>query len=671
MFERATAADLQRSGPICDSCYTVFLAPYIYTSGKTLPDLVTLSDLQARGKTCLTCRLFLDLAALGPEGLGHVKFLGQFRISDEAESAEDRYGALYVDFYPSTKPRSKLDLCNWTRRLLSMWLYVAGERLPVRRHSRKAFTFIPRTHLRTERAVWKPEVTSTIEGLDSILPWLHNCDENHPQCSTSSTWIPTRLIEIGSLQQDSPPFIRLVSAQGLSVTEVRYTALSHCWGSKGQPFVLTKDHLHVFQRQIPFETLPKTFRDAILVTYKLGLKYLWIDSLCIVQDDPGDWSHEAATMDSVYKHAYVTLAATASSDGTQGLFHTRHETVGLSISLNYEQASNCSIVPPYELLIKTSRASTEALSQAPLSQRGWTLQEILLSRRVVHFTSSQLIWQCRTSVQYEDNITTEQRNDVPTPEAPLYTIYHCWWKWVEDYAQRKLTKKSDKMAALAGLTKYMQERTNDEPILGLWKNNLSSDLLWQRNTAKPIAPTRDHAFPTWTWMSLDAPPRNVFSLSSNYVYTSSFELLHASVSWDGEPLTSTIRSSRLELRAKVIHCTFHHEPRGWWGYDASKYTIMISGSHGRETDPTVTCTFDRLERYPGDLDAYCILIGQTWNGDHYPSSRHMLIATPVTPDGGTFARLGVAELSIPNLLTGQVISLDPFRDIEPQVVILQ
>ena len=101
-----------------------------------------------------------------------------------------------------------------------------------------------------------------------------------------------------------------------------YVTLSHCWGTEGVILKTTKSNLEAFKHQLP-DTLPKTFSHAIAATRKLGVGYLWIDSLCIIQDDRGDWELESAQMHQVYQNALCNLAATSSSDGQGGLFFDR------------------------------------------------------------------------------------------------------------------------------------------------------------------------------------------------------------------------------------------------------------------------------------------------------------------------------------------------------------
>jgi hypothetical protein len=142
---------------------------------------------------------------------------------------------------------------------------------------------------------------STKDALRLARQWLSSCMKDHPECRNEHDAIPSRLIFIG----DGVP--RLLLSTEISGTP-RYATLSHCWG-KEEHQTLKRDTMKVFQECIPVEALPKTFKDAIYAAIELGLEYIWIDSLCIVQDDIDDWKMESVKMSSVYGNSTISLAA--------------------------------------------------------------------------------------------------------------------------------------------------------------------------------------------------------------------------------------------------------------------------------------------------------------------------------------------------------------------------
>lgn len=209
-----------------------------------------------------------------------------------------------------------------------------------------------------------------------------------------------------------------------------YAALSHRWpeGNKGDHVWLTttRENISDFQREIPWTALPETFRDAIKVTHRLGLQYLWIDSLCIIQRDEDDWKKEARSMGDVYSRAVITIAASSSSFGGQPFLKPRpvsHRPVPVKCygprkpSIVRRVAAKVGLARADTLLAKpTSRTSSGEqtiagwarvnLNNLPipgsLSTRGWTFQERVLSGRIVHFTEEGLIWECMEELTQED-----------------------------------------------------------------------------------------------------------------------------------------------------------------------------------------------------------------------------------------------------------------------------
>lgn len=153
--------------------------------------------------------------------------------------------------------------------------------------------------------------TRTIQSL------LGDCFRNHNECVTQFGHpLPTRLLDL------SESCIRL--AQPSRDDEAPYIALSHCWGLACIA-TTTTSNFTARKQNIAIKELPKTFQDAIEITRGLGVHYLWIDSLCIIQDSEADWERESSKMASIYKNAYLTVAASRSSDGSGGCFSTLGE----------------------------------------------------------------------------------------------------------------------------------------------------------------------------------------------------------------------------------------------------------------------------------------------------------------------------------------------------------
>lgn len=197
-------------------------------------------------------------------------------------------------------------------------------------------------------------------------------------------WYPTGLIDIGeSITAD----VRLIVTSESSPNGP-YVTLSHCWGS-ARSLQLTSSSLADLKLLILVGDLPRTFKESFEVTRRLGLRYIWIDSLCIIQDSKDDWLHEAALMHKVYSHSYCTIAAAASGDGYQGLFRHRapHFLYPSEIEIPWLSRTG-----KYQLIDYDFWSSQ--VQDQPLHRRGWVVQERLLAPRVLHFSSQQLLWEC-------------------------------------------------------------------------------------------------------------------------------------------------------------------------------------------------------------------------------------------------------------------------------------
>ena len=197
--------------------------------------------------------------------------------------------------------------------------------------------------------------------------------------------MPTRLLEVGNP-------MRLVP----SSTMVRspYVALSHRWGPLGErtKFCACRHNMKQLQTSIDFERLPRTFKDAVTVVRSLGLKYIWIDSLCIVQDDQQDWENEAARMEQVFSDAYLTIAASSAKSSNDGFLLPRKPRQCLElVSQDSRRLYVCPNIDDFRNDVELSH----------LNCRGWVLQERVLSRRTIHFTSSQTYWECGAGVHCE------------------------------------------------------------------------------------------------------------------------------------------------------------------------------------------------------------------------------------------------------------------------------
>lgn len=379
-----------------------------------------------------------------------------------------------------------------------------------------------------------------------VAEWLKTCLNDHESCRRASRPVedrlPTRVIEVG--HETCQP--RLITTKGRLGN---WIALSYCWGGNS-PFVLTEITAKDLKRGVPLNNFPATLRDAIIITRRLGVRYLWIDALCIQQDSQEDWATEAAKMREVYAGSLLTIAAARSPSTTTGIFtqRKRHE--------NHAYVEWKSETTPRNMAYKVylrpgSELWDSTLQASPLMSRGWTLQEGLLAPRTLSYGPQQMIWECsRHQVDESGRITIPTQDyrakgfiqgmiegangsmsegrmgsifklkqqrmlsywgysgpngllRLKTPPDP----YERWYDIVREFTRRSLTKDTDTLPALAGLAREFQRVTGDVYCAGLWKKDIICGLLWDRlpvwskdgTTRWDNTKPSEYLAPSWSW----------------------------------------------------------------------------------------------------------------------------------------------------------------------------
>ena len=342
-----------------------------------------------------------------------------------------------------------------------------------------------------------------------IAGWIRQCKENHSACENAPpSPLPTRVIDVRCGREP-----RLYETHG---EQDYFVALSHCWG-KSQINTTTKATFEQRKQCIPFNSLSKTFQDAVTVTRQLRFSYLWIDSLCIIQDDLHDWEAQAAQMASIYHNADLTIAATATRGGNEGFLSERHGNVFQSLELpscsKEEQSSRVYMrqKPPAAPHWFSYGNGEQPLYDFPLLGRGWVLQERILSRRVIHFTASEILWECANATHCEcgvyDNgspslFKTVLNSEVPEDYWPFRRGRHkstseIWQTLVGFYSGLELSVETDRLPAISGLAKFVGTPYLGRYLAGLWEAHLPSELLWYIYTAKGRRP-QGYIAPSWS-----------------------------------------------------------------------------------------------------------------------------------------------------------------------------
>ncbi|KAI9711707.1 MAG: hypothetical protein M1820_001851 [Bogoriella megaspora] len=382
-----------------------------------------------------------------------------------------------------------------------------------------------------------------------ILNELKECMTSHILCGEGQQKpLPSRILDIGLSPGDT-----VILRQIPNVTE-RYACLSHCWGSNWNsepPLITTSENVASHLQGIPETRLQREYQEAIVLCRELGVRYLWIDSLCIVQDDENEWAQEAAGMASTYENAFITLAA-ASSDKDAADPSADRFSSDQNIKVGKWRAGEV-VYPVYTRRIKshldwTSRwilgskrpdFSFTTKDDYPLLGRAWVYQERILSPRVLHFSKYELYWECReiskcqcewvnsavgkvTQKHLENEHALAVLLDAGTgridPQAERSTkikgydsigqinVEFRWQSIVEEYSRLQLMYDKDRLPALSGLAKQMQYLSGDQYLAGIWASNLTQSLRWHMGFLEPLLPrSSTYIAPTWSWVSVKSP----------------------------------------------------------------------------------------------------------------------------------------------------------------------
>ncbi|PVH92004.1 HET-domain-containing protein [Periconia macrospinosa] len=383
-----------------------------------------------------------------------------------------------------------------------------------------------------DKALKEKIVTRFVEddpGSDSAFAlaesWISDCMANHDHClNNQDVELPSRVLDISEYKTSGRASLFL--ADGL---KSRYVALSHCWGGHSPRDGLIRkcrtDNYEELRAGFLVSALPRTFQDAILVADRLGVQYLWIDSLCIVQDSHSDWSHESGLMSRVYGSSYVTIYASAAPNSDAGFLKSRPRDRHVRTKL-------CRIPNSLDHWIwvqwpgsERGRDDYELVGQ--LWHRSWAFQELVLPPRVLEFGPVGMGLGCNaqryeeislrnaggTHDGYKELLWIMALPDIissPSLEHDCFsggfgsskkTVYKRWYELVEGFAGRELTKETDKLPAIAGIADKIRQITDkfgDLYMAGLWKNDLATGLCWGVSTRR--LPSR-YIAPSWSWAS--------------------------------------------------------------------------------------------------------------------------------------------------------------------------
>ncbi|KAH6682764.1 heterokaryon incompatibility protein-domain-containing protein [Halenospora varia] len=499
--------------------------------------------------------------------------------------------------------------------------------------------------------------------------WIKNCSENHVPCQQLSVsgMLPRRVIDISDIKK---PFL----ADGCG-RKLPYATLSYMWGEKKrvrERFQTTIKSISNFQHRLPLERMPQTFKDVLFVAHELGFSYLWIDQLCIQQDCPRERDEQMKQMDNIYMSSALTIFAAVGENPDTGLGVGRDQLL-LRPSKVHLRATAKDWTHQGDYYIKDFGFRTDT---APLFNRGWVLQEEILSARTVLFGKDEMVWR----YQYGRGGVLDE-----------------WYPMVERYTRRQLTYSSDTLPALSGIASRISQSYKYSFVAGLWREDIQLGLLWLTDT--PTAPlhigkyTRGNPLdstqnsqrlvtrlsklasgffkniqstypannngndrdrvskfgnPSWSWISQFNSGRSVvFDHYGKYILKEedSIKILDIQVIRDpssqnpfGEILSATLRVRARIKRAEVLHRTKSSRIDYPKAGDARIYYQLIVPTSDQKKRKYVGQIYpDSTETVERITTIYCVLCAVA-----------PLLHSPSAEDSSMYTAIGVVPSSVPN-----------------------
>lgn len=464
------------------------------------------------------------------------------------------------------------------------------------------------------------------EAFSQVKCWIADCDANH-QCCSQAAPLPDTLLDVGSF--DSEGSVMIVHLGD----DVRgsYTALSypHERGIKscevGQATGQCESSL------VNMTTLPRLFQDAIRLTHDLGIKYLWIDAICISEDRGRNFERDSAAFGSIFANATLTLAATGSRSNSEGLFFHRTARSSIRIPQSVSEGTTGDLwMQVLPLDKEVLRSPYIEMKSEPLWSGVWAFQERVLSPRILHFASDQIYFECMEHFVSEDGLLLDNR---------YHTVHNIdrdtgllrWFELIWTYGQCDVADASDKLPALSNIAKSYQVIFEDKYIAGNWNTSLVECLCWQSVECKPVDLRRA---PSWSWASVDG----IVGMGFHTPTWESFATIHnAHVQLDGPNPFGKIREAWIDLEAPLVPLTLA-ETQGATGdiFLQTKEGSEVGFHAGFDTIPRAYAASAELVQ---SMELFAVVLAETRMLDCSPEEcgsspcYHGIIVTPI--DGRT------------------------------------
>jgi hypothetical protein len=491
--------------------------------------------------------------------------------------------------------------------------------------------------------------------------------------------LPKRVLDLQGAGNSQ--VINLIAADG--VRPEPYVTLSHCWGRSDLILKTTCINIQDRYEGIGISDLPPTFRDAVLLTQHVGIRYLWIDSLCIIQDDERDWETESSKMADIYSNCLFCIAATGSADSsggcffdrwtTQGMFSSRTPMIALKVSTQVSSPECPIFVRPViqsahkDFLIEHGG---QYFAQ-PLLKRAWVFQERILPVRTISFHEEEMVWECRCTTSCEcgylpwiswgpsstgnsigQDIFKSRYSRLFRNSTSDYT--NVWLDMIEEFSGMNLTYETDRLPALAGLASRLSAVTQDDYLAGHWRVDLARSIAWARKCGSGSSRRHDAPLkaPSWSWASFGADTNSTPQAihfpwrqgsTDAFNLDKALHILDSSCTPSGANKFGNVSGGRIRLRVASVTARLSHEHLNGcdlhkilFGDDVAYFTVDVTCKEPLDT------VFEPVR---------CLVLGRKKRSEPADSIRGVRGAARVyyclvvrEVESNTFERVGLVEL---------------------------
>ncbi|KKP01075.1 hypothetical protein THAR02_06812 [Trichoderma harzianum] len=494
-------------------------------------------------------------------------------------------------------------------------------------------------------------------GILTLKKWVFgSCKE---RAALKAFYHPTRLIHVTGKRESS--LIRLVENNtdaDMAEEPQPYLALSYCWGGKPPSLTTTKSNYSHLKTSISYNALPKTYQDTVRIARALGVKYVWIDALCIVQDDVEDWEKESQVMAEIFRNSLVTLIPLRTTSSDEG-FLERNPSIKIpyhSTEWNISGSFFLRHMPFSYQFAESALRGEPSWSDRPLlleiqastwHTRGWTFQEDMFAMRKLYIGQLMMHWDSLKPVDIirtEDNIINDKQDRIDKAESSIIHTstpwrgdydYQGWYNLMLEYSNKELTYQTDRLPAVSSYADLIASKSGDTYLAGLWEKNLHRGLLWKihrrwRWTFRQLKGWLKHPpqyiAPSWSWARI----RSSLTWDNTDYMKRECKVLEAKTKPHGGDRYGRVSGGRLLLRGKAcgipggklqklpLESPYHGEQCEWLAIEDEQYVAQ--------------CALDWRETNEDGLQL------SEASGEHIQKLVMFLVSSGHTQSGSVFSR---------------------------------